>query len=93
MNAVLTGLPLPDDVKTALTGGGNDLAALLDVVDGYEQGGLQRSRNKAPMNCIPPQQLVSFYLAAHNGPSAWTLRPGICELSPKFGQDLYKNYV
>jgi EAL and modified HD-GYP domain-containing signal transduction protein len=65
MNTVLTGLPLPDDVKAALTGGGNELSALLDFVVAYEQANWQKVESKAPMNKIPPQQLVSFYLAAH----------------------------
>ena len=66
MSAVLSGMPLSDDVKSALTGGGNELSALLDFVVSYEQAAWQKIEGKYPMNRIPPHRMVSIYLEAHS---------------------------
>ena len=64
MSAALSGLPLSDDVITALTSGGNTLSDLLKFVAGYEQADWQSIEGKYPLNRIPPQRMVSIYLEA-----------------------------
>jgi len=65
MNAILSGLPLPDEVKKALLGGGNMLAELLEFVVGYEQADWRKIEGKYPLLLITPQRMVTMYIEAH----------------------------
>jgi EAL and modified HD-GYP domain-containing signal transduction protein len=66
LNTILTGLPLPDDIKTALLGGGNTLAELLDFIVSYEQADWKKVEGKYPMTLITPQRMAALYIEAHN---------------------------
>lgn len=65
LNAILAGLPLPDEVKKALLGGGNMLADLLEFVVGYEQADWRKIDGKYPLVLITPQRMVTMYIEAH----------------------------
>jgi c-di-GMP-related signal transduction protein len=65
MNALLTGLPLTDDIKAALTGGSNMLSELLSFIVSYEQAEWQRVEDRFPMNRITPQRMAEIYIDAH----------------------------
>ena len=65
MNAILMGLPLTDDIKTALLGGSNMLSELLSFVVGYEQADWRKIDSKPMMNRITPQRMVALFTEAH----------------------------
>lgn len=64
MEDVLAGLPLSDEVKSALLGGNNFLAEMLEFITCYEQASWQTAKGNALLNSILPERIVSIYLEA-----------------------------
>jgi c-di-GMP-related signal transduction protein len=65
MNTILIGLPLPDNIKTALLGGGNILSELLDFIVCYEQADWRKLEGKYLMSLVLPERMVTLYIEAH----------------------------
>lgn len=64
MEELLIGLPLPDNVQSALSGKDNDLKRLLTFVTDYEQGRWHKVEGKYPAHQIKPENMVSLYIEA-----------------------------
>jgi len=68
MDAILATLPLPDDVRHALTGGANALRAVLDAVMAYERGQWGDLARLAPLAGLSDRDISGCYANA----IAWT---------------------
>jgi EAL and modified HD-GYP domain-containing signal transduction protein len=66
LRSLMVGLPLPDDVKSALSGETNHLSRLLDFVIGYEQARWQHIEGRYPLDKISQKRMAALYLQAHN---------------------------
>lgn len=66
IDELLIGLPITDDVKSALRGERNSLHDLLSFIISYEQAEWQRLNGNYPLSQITPQTMSSIYIEAHN---------------------------